>query len=86
MTIREIALAKLQKLPEPLLQEVSNFIDFIEMKHSLPSQNGDEVENISERWTRWFEGVDRLEISPVEPENDYQEGLLNKYRQQGLEL
>jgi hypothetical protein len=86
MTIREIALAKLQKLPEPLLQEVSNFIDFMEMKHHLPLSNSDEPEDISERWARWFEAVDRLEISPIEPVNDYQEGLLSKYRQQGLEL
>jgi hypothetical protein len=85
MTLRETTLAKLQKLPEPLLQEVSNFIDFVEMKHTLPIE-GDESENVSERWAKWFEGVDRLEVAPIDPVNDYQDGLLSKYRQQGLEL
>ncbi|MCC5654089.1 DUF2281 domain-containing protein [Nostoc sp. XA013] len=29
MTIRETAIAKLQQLSEPLLQEVTDFIDFV---------------------------------------------------------
>ena len=33
MTIREIAIAKLQQLPESLLPEVSEFIDFVMHKH-----------------------------------------------------
>jgi len=33
MTIRDSTIAKLQQLPEPLLQEVSDFIDFITQKH-----------------------------------------------------
>jgi hypothetical protein len=86
MSMRETALSKLQQLPEPLLQEVSDFIDFVVLKHQSDSQNRDQVLSLSDLWARWFEEVDRLEIPPIEPVNDYQEGLLNKYRQQGLEL
>ena len=35
MTIREIAIAKLQQLSEPLLQEVTDFIDFVIHKLKL---------------------------------------------------
>ncbi|MDH6059704.1 hypothetical protein NWP17_04500 [Chrysosporum bergii ANA360D] len=38
------------------------------------------------RWKRWFEQVDQLSVLNHEPQNDYQERLLEKYRQQGLEL
>lgn len=33
MTIRDSAIAKLQQLPEPFLQEVSYFIDFTTQKY-----------------------------------------------------
>jgi hypothetical protein len=33
MTIRETAISKLHQLPESLLQEVTDFIDFIAHKH-----------------------------------------------------
>jgi hypothetical protein len=39
MTIREIAIAKLQQLPEPLLQEVSDFIDFMIHQHQPKTAN-----------------------------------------------
>ncbi|MFP4101033.1 DUF2281 domain-containing protein [Coleofasciculus sp.] len=32
MTIRETTIAKLQQLPEPLLHQVSDFIDFLRYK------------------------------------------------------
>lgn len=35
MTIRETAIAKLQQLSEPLLQEVTDFIDFVIHKHQV---------------------------------------------------
>ena len=85
MDIRETTVFKLQQLPEPLLQEVINFIDFVVMKHQHQLKTDDGSVSLSERWAQWFEAVDRLEIAPIEPVNDYQEGLLSKYRQQGLE-
>ena len=33
MTIRETTIAKLQELSEPLLQEITDFIDFVIHKH-----------------------------------------------------
>jgi hypothetical protein len=86
MSIRETTVSKLEQLPEPLLQEVSDFIDFVILKHQVHDQNGDQLVSLADRWARWFAAVDRLEISPIEPINNFQEGLLNKYRQQGLEL
>lgn len=86
MTIRETAIAKLQQLPESLLQEVSDFIDLLTdgQQHST-AINHREGER-AEAWARWFESVDRLEVTPTESLSDYQKFLLTKYRQQGLEL
>lgn len=90
MTIRETAIAKLQQLPEPLLQEVSDFIDFVAHKHQLSTANGenqsDPSSDTAKAWEKWFETVDRLNITPVESTSDYQQLLLSKYRQQGLNL
>lgn len=86
MTIRETTIAKLQQLPESLLQQVSDFIDRLtdEQQHSAAiSSLEDET---AEAWARWFESVDRLEGTPTQADSDYQQLLLSKYRQQGLEL
>ena len=42
--------------------------------------------NTAEAWAKWFESVDRLEVTSNEPTREYQQLLLEKYRQQGLEL
>ncbi|MFB2833453.1 DUF2281 domain-containing protein [Floridanema evergladense] len=70
MTIRDSAIAKLQQLPEPLLQEVSDFIDFITQKHLAKSAESQSKEKLIEAWLKWFEGVDRLEVTPTEPANE----------------
>jgi hypothetical protein len=45
VTIRETAMAKIQQLPESLVQEISDFIDFITRTHQAktvnPSLEGD---------------------------------------------
>ncbi|MBN3909357.1 MAG: DUF2281 domain-containing protein [Nostoc sp. NMS1] len=86
MTIRETAIAKLQQLSEPLLQEVTDFIDFVIQKHQVKNADSQPDETLVEKWSQWFEAVDSLEVSPPEPVSNYQQLLLNKYRQQGLEL
>lgn len=86
MTIRETAIAKLQQLPEPLLQEVSDFIDFIAHKHQPKTPNLESEVSLSEAWTQWFEVVDNLEAAPTKAISEYQQLLLNKYQQQGLDL
>ncbi|MBW4691795.1 MAG: hypothetical protein KME27_08490 [Lyngbya sp. HA4199-MV5] len=85
MTIRETAIAKLQQLPESLLQEVSDFIDLLVIEKSNIPINHPESER-AKKWARWFESLEQVEIKPTEPISDYQEFLLDKYRQQGLEL
>ena len=86
MTIRETAIAKIQQLPDSLVQEIIDFIDFItrnrQAKTAVYSLEGDR----SESWARWFEATDGLEIASTAPTSDYQQRLLNKYRQQGLDL
>jgi hypothetical protein len=86
MTIRETTIAKLQQLPESLLQKVSDFIDLLADRQVQGTAIDNPDDQPSEAWTRWFEAVDRLEITPAESVNDYQKLLLSKYRQQGLEL
>jgi len=39
MTIRETAIAKIQQLPESLVQEISDFIDFITRNHQAKTAN-----------------------------------------------
>lgn len=86
MTIRETAIAKIQQLPESLVQEISDFIDFITRNHQAKTANHSLECDRSEAWARWFEMTDGLEITPTEPTSEYQEHLLSKYRQQGLNL
>ena len=86
MTIREIAIAKLQQLPESFLPEVSDFIDFVMHKHQYRIAEPKLPDDIAKAWAQWFEEVDRLEVRTNQPESEYQQLLLNKYRQQGLEL
>ena len=43
-------------------------------------------DDIAKAWAKWLEEVDRLEVTTNQPETEYQQLLLNKYRQQGLEL
>ncbi|MGV0023797.1 DUF2281 domain-containing protein [Phormidesmis priestleyi] len=86
MTIRETTIAKLQQLPESLVQEVNDFIDFVAHKHQSKIGNNQLQNNAAEAWTTWFGEVDLLDVTPTEPISEYQQLLLNKYRQQGLEL
>ena len=39
MTLREQAIAKIQQLPEPLAQEVIDYVDFLLYKHHLPAED-----------------------------------------------
>ena len=52
MTVYERTVAKMQQLPEPLLQEVSDFIDFLLVKHDRTQW---------ESWTRFREALDLAE-------------------------
>jgi hypothetical protein len=58
VTIRETAIAKLQQLPEPLLQEINDFIDSITRKHQAQVANHSPEGDCSEAWAQWFEAAD----------------------------
>lgn len=61
MTVQDITIAKIRKLPEPLAEEVSDFIDFLLMKRD------------STRWQLWINFNEAIEIA----ESDFTEYLLN---------
>jgi Protein of unknown function (DUF2281) len=94
VTIRETAIAKIQQLPEPLVQEISDFIDFIAHNHQAKIAShpieGDPCGICeaarAEAWARWLEAANGLEIAPTTPTSEYQQRLLSKYQQQGLNL
>ena len=90
MTIRETAIAKIQQLPDALVQEIIDFIDSITHNHQARIASYSPEGDRSEAWTRWFQVTDSLEITaettPTAPTSEYQQHLLSKYRQQGLDL
>ncbi len=53
MTIRETTIAKLQQLSEPLLQEVTDFIDFVIHKHQVKNADCQPDETLLEAWSQW---------------------------------
>lgn len=63
MNIRQSAIAKLQQLPESLLPEVNNFIDFVIHKHQSEIANENQQGDIAKAWEKWFEAVDNNEDS-----------------------
>jgi hypothetical protein len=85
MTTRDTAIFKLQQLSEPLLQEVTDFIDFLIHKHQAKPDTSQPTETIVESWSQWFQTLECLEITSESPSN-YQQLLIDKYRKQGLEL
>ena len=61
MTVYEATAAKIRELPEPLIQEVSDFVDFLQMKSD------------STRWQLWILFAEALEIA----ESDFADYLPN---------
>jgi hypothetical protein len=71
MNIQDKTIAQLRQMPDTLVQEVSDFIDFLIMKHGV---------NNSELWLQFSESLDIVEsdfsdyLSNLE---DYEERLAN---------
>jgi hypothetical protein len=86
MKIRETAITKLNQLPESLVQEVSDFIDFITHKHQSQIIESPSESTLGETWSQWFMSVDALEVTLSKPNSTYSELLISKYREQGLDL
>lgn len=85
MDLREAAIAKIHHLPEPLLEEVSDFIDFVAAKHTVSVKSAINT-NLAMLWADWLQDISSLEAKPSPPTTAYQHRLVDKYRQQGLEL
>jgi len=61
MSVRDATIAKIQRLPESLVQEVSDFTDFLLMKHDQA------------RWQWWVYFAEALEMA----ESDFADYLSN---------
>jgi len=61
MTVQDLTIAKIRRLPEPLAQQVSDFVDFL-----LVKQN-------SERWQLWTRWSETFEMT----ESDMADYLIN---------
>ncbi len=61
MTVHDVAVVKIQQLPESLIQEVSDFADFLLMKRDRA------------RWQLWVQFTEALEMA----ESDFADYLPN---------
>ena len=61
MAVYDVTVAKIQQLPESLIQEVSDFVDFLWMKRD------------SARWQLWTHFAEALKIA----ESDFDDYLSN---------
>lgn len=86
MTIRDAIITKLNNLPEALLQQVNDFIDLVALRDQSRLMSGSSQEEFGHVWERWFEVTNQLDVTPARTTREYQELLLEKYRQQGLDL
>jgi len=62
MTVHEQTIDKIQRMPEPLVQEVANYVDFL-----LTRSDG-------ERWQSWLQFSETLEMAESDM-TDYRRNL-----------
>jgi hypothetical protein len=86
MNVREITISKLDQLPDSLVEEVNQFIDFVIYKNQLGINEQKLEPTLAEKWLKWFEDVEKLNVNPTQTTKTYSESLIDKYRQQGLDL
>ncbi|MDZ7292355.1 MAG: DUF2281 domain-containing protein [candidate division KSB1 bacterium] len=61
MTVHEATIAKIHQLPEPLVQEVGDFVEFVLIRRDVA------------RWQLWRQFAEALEIA----ESDFRDYLSN---------
>ncbi|MEG3969172.1 MULTISPECIES: hypothetical protein [unclassified Microcoleus] len=71
MTICDIAIAKLQQLPESFLPEINDFLDFVMHQQENRIAEPKLPDDIAKAWAKWFEEVDRLKLMINQPESEY---------------
>ena len=87
-------LQQLEILTTDEIDLVIAFVEFLQYKKSVQprDQVNHDFDSIAQSkpqskvWEQWFAEVDRLEVSLTPASSEYEEGLLAKYKQQGLEL
>ncbi len=55
-------------------------------EHQTHPVNEYSHEDLREAWHQWFEETNRLEVVSSQPTTEFEELLVEKYRQQGLDL
>jgi hypothetical protein len=71
-------------LSDPSLEKANQLLDSLleeQYKQNSPSQ-----ETLKAKWEKWFAQVDQLEVSPDSFPDEYEQHLVNKSRQQKLDV
>jgi len=84
MNSREAAIAKLRQLSDPSLEKANQLLDSLLQEQD--KQDSLSQETLKVKWEKWFAEVDQLEVSPDCSPDEYEQHLVNKYRQQGLDI
>ncbi len=61
MSVYDTTITKIQQLPAPLVEQVNDFVEFLQMKHD------------SSRWQLWTQFAEAIEIV----ESDFSDYLVN---------
>ncbi len=75
-TARETAIAKMQQLPELLLQEISDFIDATTRNSAAASEAQATLSlanDLAQTWENWFETTAHLELTSAPLTDEYRQ-------------
>lgn len=71
-------------IPDEIENYLSKCSDNVKVFLTVKSESN----NLANKWNKWFEEVEQSQSlnNKINSENDYKKLLINKYKQQGLEL
>ncbi|NCO74430.1 MAG: hypothetical protein GW795_00030 [Cyanobacteria bacterium] len=71
-------------IPSEIENYLSQFSDNIQVFLTVQSTSND----LANKWDKWFEEVENSQVlnGAINPEDEYGQILINKYKNQGLEL